>query len=97
MDTLECRGAHRVECFWHFSESCEISVNNSALAVANDGRRIRMILSDPKLRFDLVRGQVEPPCGWISRSFDVKVPTAAARVAFDISGTTLVTTEIVCE
>jgi hypothetical protein len=96
-DTLECSGAHRVECFWHFSENCEVSVDGNTLTAANDGRRIRMIFPDPKLRFDLCRGQSEPPCGWISRSFDVKVPTVTARVALEVNGTTSITTEIVCE
>jgi hypothetical protein len=96
-DTLECRGAHRVECFWHFSEDCQVSVEANALSAVNNGARIRMILSDPRLRFDLCRGQSEPPCGWISRSFDVKVPTVTARVALEINGTTAVMTEILCE
>jgi hypothetical protein len=96
-DTLECQGTHRVECFWHFSENCEVSVDGNTLTAANDGRKIQMILSDPKLRFDLCRGQSEPPCGWISRSFDVKVPTVTARVGLEINGTTSVMTEIVCE
>jgi hypothetical protein len=96
-DTLECRGAHRVECFWHFSEDCAVTVDGNVLTAVNDGRRIRMFLSDPKLRFDLCRGQSEPPCGWISRSFDVKVPTVTARVAWEGNGTTSLMTEILCE
>jgi hypothetical protein len=96
-DTLECRDAHRVECFWHFSEDCDVSIEANALTAVNNGARIRMILSDPKLRFDLCRGQSEPPCGWISRSFDVRVPTVTARVVLEVSGTTSVMTEIVCE
>jgi hypothetical protein len=96
-DTLECRGPHRVECLWHFSEDCDVSIEGHALTAVNNGRRIRMILSDPKLRFDLCRGQSEPPCGWISRSFDVKVPAVTARVVFEVDGTTSVMTEIVCE
>jgi hypothetical protein len=96
-DTLECSGAHRVECFWHFSENCEVSVDGNTLTAANDGRRIRMTLSNPELRFDLCRGQSELPCGWISRSFDVKAPTVTARVALEVNGTTSITTEIVCE
>jgi hypothetical protein len=96
-DTLECRGAHRVECFWHFSEGCTVTVGGNRLTAVNDGRKIQMIVSDAKLCFDHYRGQSEPPCGWISRSFDVKVPATTARIALEINGTTSITTEIVCE
>ena len=96
-DTLECRGVHRVECYWHFSEDCDVLIEGNALKVVNKSATIRMVLSDPGLRFDLCRGQTEPPCGWISRSFDVKTPTMTARVALKIDRTTSVTTEIVCE
>jgi hypothetical protein len=96
-DTLECHRAHRVECHWHFSENCEVSVNSNRLTADNGGKRIQMTLSEPNLRFELCRGQSEPPCGWVSRRFDIKVPTVTARVVVDANGTASVTTDIVCE
>jgi hypothetical protein len=96
-DTLDCRGPHRVECFWHFAEDCEVAIDGNTLTASNSGRTIRMSMSGPKTSFEICRGRSEPPCGWVSRSFDVKVAAVTARIAFDIRGTTSVVTEIVCD
>lgn len=96
-DTLDCRGLHRVECFWHFAEDCEVACDGDTLTASNSGRTIHMSMRSPKASFEIRRGQLEPPCGWVSRSFDVKVAAVAARVAFDIRGTTSIVTEIVCD
>jgi hypothetical protein len=42
----------------------------------------------------LVRGQDEPPLGWISRTFDSKSPTTTLLGALAVRGTTTLTTEL---
>ena len=48
------------------------------------------------LKFEIHNGEEHPPCGWVSRSFDVKIPTVTAVVPFAVQGRTTLITEIVC-
>jgi hypothetical protein len=92
-DTLECAGQHRGECCWHFSETCEVSAQGGTLLVRNGTVQICLRLADPTLGFEIHRGEENLPCGWVSRRFDVKVPTVAAIVPFPVHGRTAVVTE----
>jgi hypothetical protein len=94
-DTLECAGQHRGECRWHFSDTCEISAQGNTLLVKNGSVQIRLRLADPTLRFEIHKAEENPPCGWVSRKFDVKVPAVTAIVPFPVHGRTVVVTEIV--
>jgi hypothetical protein len=87
-DELECTGAHQAQICWHFSEHCRVTVaGNSLVAVAGN---IRLSLTmDPSVPPpSLVSGQEDPPAGWISRSFDVKLPISTAVWPVSVVGTT---------
>jgi hypothetical protein len=97
-DTLECRGSHRAQCSWHFSEDCSVVLDDDHSVVASNGQRaIRLRLRNPTLKFQLHRKEESPPCGWVSRKFDVKEQTTTARVNFDVVGSVSVETEISCD
>jgi len=95
-DTLECAGQHRAECRWHFSEACEVWLEGNVLYARNNGSVVNLRLEDPALKIELHNGDEDPPCGWVSRSFDVKIPTVTAVVPFAVQGRTILITEIVC-
>jgi len=95
-DTLDCAGQHRAECRWHFSELCEIWLEDKVLHAKNGESVVRLRLTDPMLNFEIHSGEEDPPCGWVSRSFDVKIPTVTAVVSFGVQGRTTLVTEIVC-
>ena len=73
-DSLEGGGRHKVECFWHFSEECEVAVEGEKVAVRN-GRTVLSISAPEGFLVRMERGREDPPLGWISRRFDEKIPT----------------------
>lgn len=97
VDTLECRGKHRACWSWHFSEKCQVKLEDNVVVAANDRRTVRLRLVNADARFELCRGDTNPPCGWVSRAFDSKVETTTARLVRDIDGTTTIVTEIQCD
>ena len=41
-DTLECRGVHRVERCWHFSEACTVTISDQQVVVEKRRRKYRL-------------------------------------------------------
>ncbi|MDY6947998.1 MAG: alginate lyase family protein, partial [Pseudomonadota bacterium] len=85
-DELLGSGAHEVEMFWHFAEQCTVLANGCDVRVSCADVLLSMTL--PKeLRCEVHRGVERPqPLGWISRSFDAKVPTATLVARGRIDG-----------
>jgi hypothetical protein len=93
-DILECRGAHAVEISFHFSEACDLwQVERSVFLAAHGTKRLRLHL-DAGLTPTLYRGSEQPIVGWVSRTFDVKVPTVTLVARGRVTGTTQFCTEI---
>jgi hypothetical protein len=95
-DILDCTGQHRAECRWHFSEACEVWLEGNVLYARNDGIVISLRQSDPMVKIEILKAEEDPPCGWVSRSFDVKIPAVTAVVPFAVQGRTTLITEIAC-
>ena len=95
-DILECLGTHLVQCYWHFSEACDVALQDAALIATNEGITIKLSISDPHMKFEIARGKADPPIGWVSRRFGVKVPTTTAVGTIRIHGTHTLCTEITC-
>jgi len=74
IDQLACQAAHRIEMFWHFASDLQV-------ALEGDHARVRRAGMELSLRWPescsarVVRGSSEPPLGWDSPRFGVKVPT----------------------
>lgn len=76
-DTLEGRGDHLCELYFHFAPELEVDL-------ADDGAQAlaRSVVGGRALRFDLpagwawrvVRGATDPPLGWYSPALERKVP-----------------------
>ncbi len=93
-DTLECHGAHNIEQFWHFSERCEIKIEHSRIIAKQDGIWVSLYIRDPGWKIELCSGAEFPPCGWISRSFNVKEPITTVVCHRQINGSGRFSTEI---
>ena len=93
-DTIECTQSHRAERFWHFSESCQVTHDNGVVVAENDGVKIKLTTDNDGDTIRLCTGETEPPAGWVSRHFDVKVPTTTAIFSNEIKGTTTLVTNI---
>jgi hypothetical protein len=95
-DTLDCAGQHQAKCRWHFSEACEVWLEGNVLYARNGSVVVGLRLVDPALTFEIHNGEEDLPCGWVSPSFDVKIPTVTAVVPFAVQGWTTLITEIIC-
>jgi hypothetical protein len=94
-DELLCRGRHVAESYWHFAETCEVSLepDGSVLAV-NGERKIRLIPGGRDVEVEMRRGKAGPIGGWVSRQFDVKSETTTMVCRSTISGNTQLRTRI---
>lgn len=92
-DELACSGEHSVGIHWHFAPECAVVVDGNRVIARRDD--VRVILSCPDgLRPRLIAGRDQPPLGWFSDGFDVKLPAVTAVFAGEIRGHTVLRTNI---
>ncbi|MEO8464144.1 MAG: alginate lyase family protein [Gammaproteobacteria bacterium] len=84
-DDVRCRSAHLVEIFWHFSEGCDVRLDDGFALVASAGREIRVDWPQDAT-VDLVRGRESPPLGWVSHRMHEKHPSYTLVVTKKIDG-----------
>jgi len=96
-DRLEMTGTHRVELFFHCSEHCRIEATEQHWLLQAGDQQLRMMLPQVAgAAARIARGEQDPPLGWISRSFDVRVPTATLAWRATLCGATTLQTVIEC-
>ena len=93
-DILDCNQSHEAEVFWHFSEDCEVWIEEGVVVARKGVVILRMTISDANWQPELVIGQNDPPLGWVSRRFDVKVPSFSVVWHSVIYGCTSIETTI---
>jgi hypothetical protein len=73
-DRLESEGSHDCRLAFHLGPEVACSLRGSKAALSWDGGRRSATLTLPKsLTWRCVRGQTDPPVGWYSPAFDVRV------------------------
>ena len=77
-DTVSCLGMHEIEIAWQFSERLQVCADGRALTVAGAADPLRVTVLEGEGAWRLYRGQEEPPRGWRSPRFGVKVPITTA-------------------
>lgn len=93
-DELLGSGQHEVEIFWHFAEQCAVTVDGHEVRVSCGDVVLFMTLPE-ELRCNVYRAREHPqPAGWISRSFDSKVPTTTLVASGRIHGVARFVTRI---
>jgi len=95
-DRVEGQAAHLVERYWHFSEHCQLIVEESAVIVENQGVRIRLAPEGVPVEVLVKRGDEAEHLGWVSRHFAVKEPTNTLVWRSRISGATTLEARITC-
>ncbi len=79
-DTLDGRGSHLCELFFHFAPDLEVVLSDDggqATVSAGDGRGTLRVELPPGWDWRLVAGQTDPPLGWYSPALERKVPAPA--------------------
>jgi hypothetical protein len=87
-DTLEMRGGHEVEIFFHCHEDCRVRDDGNAIVLSRGGKALTLLLPEG--------GEVLVMNDWVSRAFDRKqhAPTIAWRAR--LSGAQQLRTHIAC-
>jgi Heparinase II/III-like protein/Heparinase II/III N-terminus len=92
-DELACDGAHSVGIHWHFSPLCAVVIEGNSVVAQRDSARVILACPDGLVP-TLITGRAEPPLGWFSAGFDVKLPSHTAVFGGEIRGSTSFRTEI---
>jgi hypothetical protein len=92
-DTLEMRGEHDVEMFFHSHEGCDVRADGDVVTIAHGGRALTMWLPEGG-EVTVLRGSTAPIGGWISRAFDRKQPAPTIVWRARLLGTRTLRTEI---
>jgi hypothetical protein len=86
LDRLECQKNHRVEIHWHCHEEAEVSLQEAGVKISRTKGEVTLALEDNRFLVRLARGEETPPLGWISRSFDSKLPSTVVVWSGEIEG-----------
>lgn len=94
MDRIDAKAEHVVERYWHFAEDCQVTVDGLEILVATNGVQVRLRCLDGHCEALRLRGSDDPIGGWVSRRFDVKVPSTTVVWKNRIRNATELRTEI---
>lgn len=97
VDELACRGTHDVEVHWHLAEACEVALEGDSVLVRKGKVRLRLTSVGADFKCECAIGQTAPPLGWVSRQFDVKLPSPTIRWRGRVTGPSKWTTRIAVE
>lgn len=93
-DDFQCDKSHTIRRYWHFSEECKVEQSQSEVRVTNEDVVVLLRIDDPDTTIEILEGCTAPIAGWISRNFDVKVPTVTVVCTNSIAGTCSLQSEI---
>ncbi len=90
-DHIQCEGPHLAEMYYHLHPDCRIEEasdegNNAAALKIRFSGGICQFEHDTAMTLEIYHGNEEPPLGWYSPSYDVKVPTATLKLSVSIKG-----------
>jgi len=93
-DVLTCNHYHRAERCWHFSEMCEVTIVGNSVTARNGPVTVTLRPLESSTEVRTFRGSEDPPAGWVSRRFDVKVPSTSVFFVNEINNSTALATEM---
>jgi len=91
-DRLQCRSAHRVERFWHFSADCRVWREAGEIRARSGECSLRLRPGGAALR--ILHGDEESPGGWVSPCYGRRMPATTLVVDDEIHGDTTLVTEL---
>lgn len=84
-DELESASNHQLEVFWHVSDQCEV-IQTGDRALIRSRNALVALVSPTLASVRMVRGQEDPPLGWVSTRFDHKRPCTTIVVTHHSKG-----------
>ena len=93
-DKITAKNSHITEQYWHLSELIQVEcLSNNRFILTNGQVRVQMDI-DERLSVELITGDEALPLGWVSRSFDIKVPATTIVARSDALATCCLKTSI---
>jgi hypothetical protein len=94
-DSLEMAQNHDVELFFHCHEACGLEPTEDGFILKREDAVLRLILPQAeKARTQVFRGSLAPMSGWVSRSFDSRLPASTIAWKARLAGSAVLRTEI---
>lgn len=93
-DEIICQETHDVALHWHVDPNCDVCRNYDETIIAAGPFSVRLYMESSSLALSVHRGEDDPPLGWVSPRFDVKLPLTTLRFAGAIRGNTTLVTRI---
>ncbi len=61
---------------WHLNENCTVKESSNCFKISNNKHEIKKyVFSTAPQKTNIINGAQDPIYGWVSRSFDIKLPT----------------------
>jgi hypothetical protein len=92
-DELLCAAAHSIAIHWHFAPECIVELKQRTVVARRDNVQVKL-LCPAGLEPTLVTAREEPPLGWYSSRFDVKLPATTVVLAGAIGGNSTFCTSV---
>jgi hypothetical protein len=94
-DSIEAKSEHKICQYFHLAPECEIVARGkNNWNITNRGKTIALVVDDI-LDCELFRGSEAPIYGWVSKSYDTKVPTNTLVCRVSTKGKQCLSTTIV--
>ena len=94
-DTLDMAEDHEVELLFHCHESCSVDSIEHGFLLTRDDISVRLLLPQADgARIQVYRGSLAPMSGWVSRSFDSRLPAPTIVWTARLTGRAVLRTEI---
>lgn len=94
IDTLTCKASHVVDISLQFAEACVVSVEGDGVVARQAVATLEATCTHAGFAVQVLHGSDDPPAGWVSRSFDRKIPAPMVRWTGRITGDTIIVTHL---
>lgn len=96
-DWLDMQSAHDVELHFHCNEASRVTTQSGHILIEVEDVAVSVQLPGAAgARVQVCTGQMNPPLGWVSRRFDVRVPAPTLVWRARLTGSTALRTVIQC-
>jgi len=96
-DRLRMSGEHDVELFLHCDERCTVQPVPAGFAIRRGPWTLVVGLPrHPRASSQLHCGSLQPLCGWVSRHYDQRQPSATIAWRARLQGESVLRTQLMC-
>ena len=80
-DRVSASQPHLLEQFWHFAPGLAVVLGTATVQVRGRRFALRIAISGPALRLELLRGADHPPLGWYAPAYETKQACTVLKIS----------------